>query len=108
NDAARLKASDAIAPGAGAGNSSPNGSPAWEVTDQRSPLDDSPLVNATMPSGDGRASLLLRCKDRKTDVAVRIRGFTKCGGDVRGIDRVDQNPSTHVPWESSYTVFFAI
>src|SRR5262249_60911618 len=98
NDAARLKASDAIAPGADAGNGSPNGGPAWEVTDQRSPLDDSPLVNATMPAADGRASLLLRCKDRKTDVAVGIRGFTKCGGDVRGIYRVGQDPSTHSPW----------
>src|SRR5215470_3580087 len=108
NDADRLKCYDRIAAGAGAGNGSPNGGPAWEVTDQRSPLDDSPLVNATMPAADGRASLLLRCKDRKTDVAVGIRGFTKCGGDVRVIYRIDQNPSTDAQWTSSSTCYLAI
>jgi Type VI secretion system VasI, EvfG, VC_A0118 len=108
DDADRLKCYDRVAIGAGANNNSPGAAPAWEVTDQRSPLDDSPLVNATMPSADGRASLLLRCKDRKTDVAVAIRGFTKCGGDVRVIYRVDQNPSADAPWKSSSTCYLAI
>jgi hypothetical protein len=108
NDANRLKCYDRVATGAGANSSSPDAAPAWEVTDQRSPLDDSPLVNATMPSADGRANLLLRCKDRKTDVAVGIRGFTKCGGDVRVIYRLDQNPSTDAPWMSSSTCYLAI
>jgi len=108
DDADRLKCYDRVATGAGASGSSPNGAPAWDVTDQRSPLDDSPLVNATMPAADGRASLLLRCKDRKTDVAVGIRGFTKCGGDVRVIYRIDQNPSTDAQWASSSTCYLAI
>jgi hypothetical protein len=108
-DADRLKCYDRVATGAGTQNSGPGAAPAWEVTDQRSPLDDSPLVDATMPSADGRASLLLRCKDRKTDVAVGIRGFTKCGGDdVRVIYRVDQAPPTDGPWKSSSTCYLAI
>jgi hypothetical protein len=109
NDDDRLKCYDRVAKDAGPSNSGPGAAPAWEVTDQRSPLDDSPLVSATMPSADGRANLLLRCKDRKTDVAVGIRGFTKCGGDdVRVIYRVDQAPSTDAPWKSSSTCYLAI
>ena len=52
---------------------------AWVVNDERSPLDDSPLVSAALPSSDGKAHLLMRCKDRKTEVAVSIRHFIKCG-----------------------------
>jgi hypothetical protein len=80
-DADRLKCYDRVATGAGTSNSGPGAAPAWEVTDQRSPLDDSPLVDA----------------------------FTKCGGDdVRVIYRVDQAPPTDGPWKSSSTCYLAI
>jgi hypothetical protein len=58
NDTDRLRCYDRLA--GAPGESNPGGVPAWEVTDQRSPLDDSPLIHATMPSADGRANLLLR------------------------------------------------
>src|SRR5262245_25171238 len=55
--------------------SRPGGDTGWIVTDEKSPLDDSPLVSAALPSSDKRAHLLLRCKDRKTEVAVSMTGF---------------------------------
>ena len=81
---------------------------AWEVSDEKSPLDDSPLVSAMLRSSDDRAQLLMRCKERKTEVAVLIRGFIKCGTDVRVVYRVDQGQSVDGPWNSSKSCYLAI
>ncbi len=81
---------------------------AWEVRDEKSPLDDSPLVSASLRSSDGKASLLMRCKDRKTEVAVTKWGFIKCGTDVRVIYRVDQDQATDTPWNSHSSCVLAI
>ena len=51
------------------------GDTGWIVNDEKSPLDDSPLVSAALASSDDRSHLLLRCKDRKTEVAVSITGI---------------------------------
>src|SRR5207245_4057147 len=64
------------------GESKPGAGTGWIVNDEKSPLDDSPLVSAALESSDGKAHLLMRCKDRKTDIAVRSRGFSKCGTAV--------------------------
>ena len=64
------------------GESKPGAGTAWIVNDEKSPLDDSPLVSAALESSDGKAHLLMRCKDRKTELAVSIRGFIKCGTDI--------------------------
>jgi hypothetical protein len=80
----------------------------WEVRDEKSPLDDSPLVSASLPSSDGKAYLLMRCKDRKTEVAVTIWGVLKCGTDVRVIYRVDQDQATDTPWNSHSSCSLAI
>src|SRR5262249_60637117 len=72
-------------PGAGTG---------WIVNDEKSPLDDSPLVSAALESSDGKAHLLMRCKDRKTELAVSIRGFIKCGTDIPVTYRIDQAQAT--------------
>src|SRR5262245_65165094 len=77
----------------------PDAGTAWVVNDEKSPLDDSPLVSAALPSSDGKAHLLMRCKDRKTELAVSIRGFIKCGTDIRVIYRVDQSQALDTPWK---------
>jgi hypothetical protein len=73
---------------------------AWEIRDEKSPLDDSPLLSASLRSSDGRAYLLMRCKDRKTEVAINKWGFVKCGADVRVIYRVNQEQAVETPWNS--------
>jgi hypothetical protein len=113
DDAERLKcydglnASSSSATGAQAGSRQGAGA-AWQVSDEKSPLDDSPLVSAALPSGDGKAHLLMRCKDRKTEVAVSIRGFIKCGTDIRVIYRVDQDQATETPWKPHSSCYLAL
>jgi hypothetical protein len=114
DDAQRLKCYDGII------TSSPNaaGRPAesnkeradgvWEVRDEKSPLDDSPLLTASLRSTDNRSSLLMRCKDRKTEVAVTKWGFVKCGTGVRVIYRVNQDQAVDVPWVSHSSCVLAI
>jgi hypothetical protein len=103
----RLDASSPNAAGTQAG-SQPGADAAWEVSEEKSPLDDTPLVQAMLRSSDGKAQLLMRCKERKTEVAVLIRGFIKCGTDVRVVYRVDQGQSVDGPWNSSKSCYLAI
>src|ERR671931_699902 len=86
----------------------PGGDTAWIVTDEKSPLDDSPLVSAALASSDDRAHLLMRCKDRKTEVAVSMTGFIKCDADVRVIYRIDQEQAVETPWRSHPSCYLAL
>src|SRR5499427_2596352 len=112
DDGERLKCYDGIDvsasnPAAPPADSKQAGAP-WLITDEKSPLDDSPLVSAALTSSDGKSHLLMRCKDRKTEVAVSIRGFIKCGPDVRVIYRVDQSEATEIPWNAHSTCYLAL
>src|SRR6266516_4853111 len=81
----------------------PGREPAWIVSDEKSPL-----VSAALPSGDGKSHLLMRCKDRKTEVAVTIRGFIKCGTDIRLSYRVDQQQAVETPWHPHSSCYLAL
>jgi hypothetical protein len=112
DDGERLKCYDGIDvsatnPAVPPAESKQAGAP-WLITDEKSPLDDSPLVSTALTSSDGRSHLLMRCKDRKTEVAVSIRGFIKCGPDVRVIYRVDQSEATEIPWNAHSTCYLAL
>jgi hypothetical protein len=112
DDGERLKCYDRLevpssAPGR-PGESRQGGEPAWIVTDEKSPLDDSPLVSVALPSSDGKSHLLMRCKDRKTEVAVTIKGFIKCGTDIRLSYRVDQAQAVETPWRSHSSCYLAL
>jgi hypothetical protein len=78
------------------------------VNDEKSPLDDSPLVSAALPSSDGKGHLLMRCKDRKTELAVSIRGFIKCGTDIPVTYRIDQAQATEAPWHAHSSCYLAV
>jgi hypothetical protein len=80
----------------------------WIITDEKSPLDDSPLVSAALASTDERSHLLLRCKDRKTEAAVSMTGFIKCGPDVRVAYRIDQEQAVETPWRSHPSCYLAL
>jgi hypothetical protein len=112
DDGERLKCYDGIDvsasnPASPPAESKQAGAP-WLITDEKSPLDDSPQVSAALTSSDSRSHLLMRCKDRKTEVAVSIRGFIKCGPDVRVIYRVDQGEATETPWNAHSTCYLAL
>jgi hypothetical protein len=90
------------------GQSRPGGDTAWVITDEKSPLDDSPLVSAALASTDNRSHLLIRCKDRRTEVAVSMTGFIKCGADVRVIYRINQEQAVETPWRSHPSCYLAL
>jgi hypothetical protein len=90
------------------GQSRPGGDTAWIITDENSPLDDSPLVSAALPSSDDRTRLLMRCKDRKTEVAVSSTGFINCGPDVRVIYRIAQEQPVETRWRSHRSCYLAL
>jgi len=80
----------------------------WVITDEKSPLDDSPLVSAALPSSDDRSHLLMRCKDGKTQVAVSSTGFINCGPNVRVIYRMNQEQPVETPWRSHPSCYLAL
>jgi Type VI secretion system VasI, EvfG, VC_A0118 len=88
--------------------SKPGAGTAWIINDEKSPLDDSPLVSAALESSDGKAHLLMRCKDRKTELAVSIRGFIKCGTDIPVTYRIDQAQATEAPWHAHSSCYLAV
>src|SRR5215467_11449741 len=113
DDGKRLKCYDRLdRPSANArerpGQSRPGGDTAWVVTDEKSPLDDSPLVSAALASTDNRSHLLMRCKDRRTEVAVSMTGFIKCGPDVRVVYRVNQDQAVETVWRPHPSCYLAL
>ena len=86
----------------------PGGDTGWIVTDEKSPLDDSPLVSAALASTDDRSHLLLRCKDRRTEVAVSMTGFIKCGPDVRVTYRMNQEQAVETVWRPHPSCYLAL
>jgi hypothetical protein len=106
NDADRLKCYDRI--GAAAVDGGAASGPVWEVTEAKSPVDDSPQFSATLRSADGKAQLMVRCRDRKTEVAVSITGFIKCGVDIPMIYRIGQSQSVETPWNPAPSCYLAI
>ncbi len=112
DDAERLKCYDGLdtssnaTPGQAGSKQGAEGG--WEVRDEKSPLDDSPQVAAQLPSSDGNAWLLMRCKDGKTEVAVNKWGFIKCGADVRVVYRVDQAQAVESPWNTHSSCVLAV
>jgi Type VI secretion system VasI, EvfG, VC_A0118 len=107
DDAARLKCYD----GLGAGETGPQAATSaggWEVTAEKSAIDDSPIVSAALRTDDGKAQLILRCRERKTQAAVIITGFINCGTSVRVIYRLDQDQPVEGPWNSASSCYLAI
>src|SRR2546423_6247216 len=88
--------------------SRPGGDTAWIITEEKSPLDDSPLVSAALASSDDRAHLLMRCKDRKTEVAVSMTGFIKCEPDVRVTYRLNQEHAVETAWRPHPSCHLAV
>ena len=104
DDAARLKCYDALTASA----AGPTADGAWEVTEDKSPITDAPIVSATLRTSDGKSQLTLRCRERKTEAAVLIRGFINCGTEVRVTYRIDQGQPVEGPWNSSSSCYLAV
>ena len=60
------------------------------------------MITALMPGSTDRSGLMLRCQDRKTEVAIVPESFVQCGGDpVRVIYRIDQGKPIEANWSQA-------
>src|SRR5262245_42752911 len=50
----------------------------------------------------------MRCKDRKTELAVSFTGFVKCRTDVRVIYRIDQSQAIDTQWLPHSSCYVAV
>jgi hypothetical protein len=74
----------------------------WSVMEDKSPIDDSPQVTGTLESSDG-ASLFVRCREKKTEVAIVVRRYLGWGTDdsVPALLRVNDTPAIKESWAPS-------
>jgi hypothetical protein len=99
DDAARLKCFDAIVPAPQKADE-PKAVQEWSIEDSKSPVDGSPEVFATLTSEDGRSELIIRCKERKTELAVLPSGlFALERGTV--LLQINDGPAVTASWRAS-------
>lgn len=101
DNAARLKCFDAIVPAPQQTQTDqPKAIQEWSIEDSKSSVDGSPEVFATLSSEDGRSELIVRCKDRKTQLAVLPSGlFALERGTV--LLQINDGPSVTATWSAS-------
>ena len=99
DDAARLKCFDAIVP-APQKTDQPKAVQEWSIEDLKSSVGDLPEVFATLSSEDGRSELIIRCKERKTELAVLPNGlFALDRGTV--LLQINDGPAVTASWRAS-------
>lgn len=78
----------------------------WMVKHSKSPIDDSPEVTATLKATKGDASLIARCKERKTEFLFKpkyrsvLRTLDGKGYEI--ISRVDRSPAVTESWRPAW------
>jgi hypothetical protein len=71
--------------------------PTWRITEDTSPIDDSPQISAVLMSG--RASLIIRCHERKTEIVLATDAYLGAGRDyVPVLLRVNDTPAVNESW----------
>jgi hypothetical protein len=77
---------------------------AWNIEEGKSPLDDSPAVNGFLPGIKGESALVLRCREKKTDVIFNPGSFVYLGNaPVRVLTRIDDGKVIETRWTPSTT-----
>jgi hypothetical protein len=95
---------DAGKPDPLAGAPTPEKEIVWEFDDSKSPIDDSAQVIATLPSGDHKAVLLVRCREHKTEVIVGFNGTylgVSGGPTIKVIYRIGDARPVETSWSRS-------
>ena len=98
-DAARLKCFDAIVP-APQKTDQPRAVQEWSIEDSKSRLSGSPEVFASLTSEDGQSELIIRCKERKAELAVLPSGlFAVDRGTV--LFQINDGAAVTAAWNAS-------
>lgn len=101
DDAQRLKCFDSIGVEKPKGEASDQSATetTWAVEENKSPVDDSPQVTATL-FNPNRAGLTLRCKDHKTEALFAKLG-SYLGDSVKVLVRINDAKPIEAQWLSS-------
>lgn len=102
DDAARLKCFDAAFSGAEPANAKepPVG---WSITEDKSPVDDSLQISAALMGENLSGTLIARCAERKTEVAIVPKEYLGSSGvgKTKTLLRIDDAPAVTELWSSS-------
>jgi hypothetical protein len=80
---------------------------AWQITEDKSPIDDSPQVTATLlPAGAGSSVdtpvLVLRCKEKKTEaVFFRSGSYLGSSNSIKVLVRINDTKPVETMWHPS-------
>jgi hypothetical protein len=75
----------------------------WDITENKSPIDDSPQVSGLL-AADGGAGLVLRCKEKKTE-AIFSKQFSYFGSSngLKVLVRINDGKPIETEWSPSTT-----
>jgi Type VI secretion system VasI, EvfG, VC_A0118 len=102
DDSERLKCFDELF----AGKSSERKSEteiAWSVTEDKSPIDDSPQVQAQLRTrkGSEKAELILRCREKKTEAIFFPSDYLGSGQSIKVLVRIADSKPAETLWNPS-------
>src|SRR5262249_301031 len=104
DDAARLKCFDAAFSGAGEPANAQDEAPVgWSFKQDKSPIDDSPQISATLIGEQLGGTLIARCSERKTEVLIVPKDYlgTSTSGRIKILLRIDDAPAVTEFWHGS-------
>jgi hypothetical protein len=73
----------------------------WNITESKSPVDDSPEISAMLFSERGKAALALRCKEKKTEAVIVPDAFIGSSETLRVLYRINDGKATEARWHPS-------
>jgi hypothetical protein len=75
--------------------------PAWTVTENKSPVDDSPQVEAVMTAPGNEVALALRCREKHTDAIFGTRSFLGSRTPIKVLVRIGDAKPIETNWQPS-------
>jgi hypothetical protein len=72
----------------------------WAITEDKSPIDDSPQVLAIMRASSGDAMLALRCREKRTE-AIFTGGFLGSIDRIKVVVRIGEGKPISTSWNPS-------
>jgi hypothetical protein len=73
----------------------------WEVSESKSPVDDSPQVVAGLLAEKGAGGMIFRCRERRIEGQYMPERFINTRDSVRGLFRLNGDKPVEVRWSGS-------
>lgn len=75
----------------------------WTINESKSPLDDSPQVDAMLASSHGDSTLYLRCREKKTEAIFSGSGYLGSNRSIKVVVRIGDGKLIQTSWSGSTT-----